>query len=916
MKKFIFSFQSILFLLSFCWLNNSALHAQSASSPPNSSARKAGWWTFGINGGLAYQTSDISPNILDGYGGGLTLAKNFYYQPGAALSFDLRGRLLLDCSFGSDSKSNAGIVYNNALNSNGLGYSPTDKIYQNYRTVMGELGIEGVFTFNRLRERKGIVFSLFGGVGLNWYGTKIDQKNSLGTYRNLYNGINSTASTTEICQQLTSGRDGVYESNADGYSSNGKLGLMPSAGFELGYMLAPHFMVGIGHKITFPLNNVLDGQQWQNNSTASVGNDLAHYTYLQFAWEFYCEESRPQPPIINMINPRNSPQYTDRPVEAIQAEIRNTNSSADVTYTINNAPQRFNFYSKNFNADATLREGANQLLITASNPYGKAERAITIYFQPRANVPQPPPPPIVVVPAPPPPPPAPPTPPSDVRPDVRFLNPERSPMTVRKDEIIIRAVVRGARSAENIRYYMNGEEDRSFSFNNQNGILSSRTRLREGNNTFRVEVRNNAGTDEATASVIYQNSQPQLPSVPTPAPPPPPQLPSVPTVNITMPSNSPYTSPTEVTTIRASIKNITGREDIYYYVNGRTSNKFNYEPRSGQFSSEIPLNTGRNEFRISASNRAGQGGDQVTVIYQPKQADPPPPPPASPKPQVRIEQPTNASVFSEATAIVRATVQNISVKNDIIFTVNGVRNNDFEYNNFSRTMTANIALVAGNNKINIKAQNISGSDEKTVDVAFLKAIVKEEKPQVTITAPKDGSTLATTTTNIAATLQRVIGKENVKILVNGREISNFTLDKLSRNVRADNVQLNIGNNEIRVQVSNKTGTAEAVSNVRCSVPPPSAPKPTVTITSVSQPTVDPFKPDEGKSTILALLKGISSRDQVTFTVNGKVITAFDLNLRISGNFQATFDLIKGDNIIVLKVVTPVGSDEKTSTVKF
>ena len=38
--------------------------------------REAGWWTLGINGGWAYQQSDV-PATIQGYGFGMTLAKKF-----------------------------------------------------------------------------------------------------------------------------------------------------------------------------------------------------------------------------------------------------------------------------------------------------------------------------------------------------------------------------------------------------------------------------------------------------------------------------------------------------------------------------------------------------------------------------------------------------------------------------------------------------------------------------------------------------------------------------------------------------------------------------------------------------------------------------------------------------------------------
>ena len=100
-------------------------------------------------------------------------------------SFDLRGRGLFTRSYGADAVRSYGLGKIEALNGGylaSLNYdvdqtAPNDSsfVYHNYRHSMGELGVEGVLTFNRLRERTGVVFALFGGIGLDFYRTRTDQ---------------------------------------------------------------------------------------------------------------------------------------------------------------------------------------------------------------------------------------------------------------------------------------------------------------------------------------------------------------------------------------------------------------------------------------------------------------------------------------------------------------------------------------------------------------------------------------------------------------------------------------------------------------------------------------------------------------------------------------------------------------------
>ena len=65
----------------------------------SANVNQGGQLTLGLNAGWSYQSSDIRTNF-EGFGLGATLAKNLYYRPGAALSFDARGRLLFARQYG------------------------------------------------------------------------------------------------------------------------------------------------------------------------------------------------------------------------------------------------------------------------------------------------------------------------------------------------------------------------------------------------------------------------------------------------------------------------------------------------------------------------------------------------------------------------------------------------------------------------------------------------------------------------------------------------------------------------------------------------------------------------------------------------------------------------------------------------
>jgi len=79
-------------------------------------------------------------------------------------------------------------------------------------------------SFNQLRERTNIILALYGGIGLDWYGTLSDQKDASGNiydYDNL--NIPTSSNRQKIKSTLENARDGSYETRADGFGDAGNL---------------------------------------------------------------------------------------------------------------------------------------------------------------------------------------------------------------------------------------------------------------------------------------------------------------------------------------------------------------------------------------------------------------------------------------------------------------------------------------------------------------------------------------------------------------------------------------------------------------------------------------------------------------------------------------------------------------------
>ncbi|MFT5168873.1 MAG: hypothetical protein ACI8P3_004118, partial [Saprospiraceae bacterium] len=433
--------------------------------------RTPGYYTFGINGGLAYQQADI-PTTLEGYGLGMTLAKNLYYQPGALLSFDLRGRLLYSQTKGQDYLRSFGISDNDALNGTlNLDYTTEGGgpgfVFQNNKTDMVELGLEGVINFNKLREQTNVNLSLFGGIGVDWYNARTDQANREGLYSADYLAIDPLGSTSYVKDQLkTQILDGKYETAVN---ESGKLGFMPSLGVELGYQFTPRFSMGVGHKVTFTKTDLFDGHQWENNGDFTGNDDIHHYTNLHLRWIIDDNSKKLRAPIVDITNPALSPQTTRNPTFDIRASVKNISSAMDIQFTVNGYRETFEFKKEDFKSVIRLRPGNNEVVVTATNNAGSDSDIVNIIYQE----------PIID------------NEPNYAYPTVDITNPPYDDFRTDQELFDLRAEVRNISNRNDIEVTINGQITNNFDF--RNGSLSARADLIEGRNIVRIGARNRDG---------------------------------------------------------------------------------------------------------------------------------------------------------------------------------------------------------------------------------------------------------------------------------------------------------------------------------------------------------------------------------------------------------------------------------------
>ena len=832
------------------------------------SARSAGWVTLGIDGGTAFQTGDVKIDFK-GYGGGLTLAKNLAYRPGGLLSFDLRGRFLLTRSFGQDTKRSYGIQNNDWLNGtqSNANYlldqkAPNDSsfVYQNFRNGMGELGLEGVLTFNRLRERTGLVVSLFGGLGIDVYRTKIDQLDALGQRYN-YFSINEKNGNSQIKADLRNLRDADFETVVD----ETKVTWMPAVGIELGYQVTPRFVVGIAHKVTFSRTDLLDGQAWTNQNQPTGNNDLHHYTSLHLRWDLQrAQRTQPaaEPPQINILAPQTNPYISQSAYANLRARVLHVRNKADIFCYLNGVNQAFTLTETLLESNLNLRPGRNEVRIVASNTAGRDEAMTVIIYEEKIEVP----------------------PTTRYAPEVRIVFPQRSPFTTNQDNISLVADVKYVQGSRNVQLKVNGV-NAQFSFAEN---LEANVRLREGTNRIVVEASTPDGRASDEIEVIYRRET--IPPV------------AQPSVDITAPIQGATTDQPEVQ-LRANFREVRNKEQVIVVLNGVAVRSFEFDAANQSLRATLRLREGTNEIQVEANTANGKASDAVAVIYRK-------PAPQGPRPVVTFTQPRNSSetVFS-AQYSAQAKVENVNRKEDITLIINGITNADFTFNPRNYVVLSDINLRKGDNSIILRARNDFGSAEASVTITLKDA--PSPKPTVTITQPQlSTETTSTTPFGIKANIENVTRKADIALFLNGVANTDFDFEPVRRQLIA-NLKLVKGENKVRITATNQVGSAEATVTINLKQVIEPTRKPEV---KILEP-VDGATVKQAAVLLRASLKNIDNKEQLRLILNGKPQAVFIYDDK-SNALRANLTLNEGQNNITVRANTPGGTAEQAIVVTY
>jgi outer membrane protein OmpA-like peptidoglycan-associated protein len=258
-------------------------------------AKPRNQWEIGVKGGISSVAGDVRSVFPTG-GFGIHVRKALGYI------FSLRAEYTWNRARGLNWSASSGYSRNPVWsNTSGGSYNPaTDKVFYNYKTTIQDLSIQGVVTLNNVRFHKaktGFNLYAFGGIGGSIYDTWVNAKNGATPYTTLFNG---TASATysnrkDVKKTLKAGMDKSYETHAETDPLQPKLfGKSFKPSFQLGvgmaFKLSNKFNLAIEERFTAIKTDLLDGQQWQENTYiqgATVGVNVPAQTRDFDSYNFF-----------------------------------------------------------------------------------------------------------------------------------------------------------------------------------------------------------------------------------------------------------------------------------------------------------------------------------------------------------------------------------------------------------------------------------------------------------------------------------------------------------------------------------------------------------------------------------------------------------------------------------------------------
>lgn len=285
-------------------------------------AKPRNQWEVGIKAGLFNVSGDVRSRLF-------TPGVGIHARKALGYVFSLRGELDLGWARGLNFSSSAGYIRNPAW----AAYNPAtpQRVFYNYKTNVTELTLQGVVTLNNIRfhrAKTGFNIYAFGGFGGMIYNTKINALNGNAPYN--FASALAIAPTYEnrkdIRKELKDNiLDDSYETDGERDPSQPELFDKPFrpvfvVGAGVQFKVSNRFNIAIEDKFSAPKTDLLDGQQWQENSGREPAQtrDFDSYNFLSVGVNFNLGAKAVEPlwwinPLDYAYNEINAPKHMQLP---------------------------------------------------------------------------------------------------------------------------------------------------------------------------------------------------------------------------------------------------------------------------------------------------------------------------------------------------------------------------------------------------------------------------------------------------------------------------------------------------------------------------------------------------------------------------------------------------------------------------
>jgi hypothetical protein len=552
-------------------------------------------------------------------------------------------------------------------------------------------------------------------------------------------------------------------------------------------------------------------------------------------------------PTVNITTPLTNGMTVTNANFNFNAFVQNVSNAQGVTFIVNNQTvtnYTFNTTTGVLQANLNLIPGINTFVLTATTSCGTETKTITVNYQ------------------------------NCIAPVISLVSPSTNGTTVNNANFNFAALVQNVGSGQQgVSLSLNGRAITNYSLNNATGSLTSSVVLVPGLNTFILTVNTTCGTDTETITINYSNC-------------------TAPVVNFVSPAANGTNVSNAMFVLNAIVQNSNNGQGITFTQNGNSISNYSFNNSNGSFQSTVTLVPGLNTFVLSSLNACGTDAETVTVTYTPCVA-----------PSITIVTPTSANTtVTSANFTLGALILNSNNGQGLSLKLNNVAVTNYSFNNATGALQANVTSNPGVNTIVLISTTSCGTDTETITVNYNNCIA----PSISLVMPAmNGSTVTTSTFDVAATISNANNGQGITLTINGRAITNFSFNN-STGAFLSTVNLTPGLNNIVLSITTPCGTDAVTLTLNYSncVPP------TVSLTNtvasggtVSSPVF----------TFSALLVNMGTGQGITYSFNGNNSVPANFN-STTGVLTSNVTLVTGVNTFVVNGTNACGTASQQYTV--